>query len=304
MRRIVAELTALLTQREKDFAERGIDSIAAYRRARPDEDPYGDVFLVVDGWGILRGEFEPLEQGITNLAVRGLSYGIHVVLTANRWAEVRPALRDTLGSRYELRLGDPFESEVSRHAAANVPAGVPGRGIIKDNLHFLAALPRLDDKSTVDDLTDGVRALVDSVASTWPGVGSAGPAGSAAARGAAAGRVGGGRAGRGGAGDRTVRRGPEPGDPRLRPGSALPHLRRHRVGQVQLARASGGAGRAMYEPILQRLRDLGTPGIVLSGSPQEGLLVGDVAPIRLVPGRGRLHHRRHGTRLVQTAKAV
>jgi S-DNA-T family DNA segregation ATPase FtsK/SpoIIIE len=70
---------------------------------------------------------------------------------------------------------------------------------------------------------------------------------------------------------------------------------------VILARASGGAGRALYEPVLQRMRELSTPGIVLSGSPEEGPLIGNVAPIRLVPGRGRLHHRRHGTRLVQTA---
>src|SRR5262249_33387291 len=68
-----------------------------------------------------------------------------------------------------------------------------------------------------------------------------------------------------------------------------------------LARASGGAGRAMYEPVLQRLRERGTPGIVLSGSPDEGPLIGDVKPMRLPPGRGRLHHRRHGMQLVQTA---
>jgi S-DNA-T family DNA segregation ATPase FtsK/SpoIIIE len=72
---------------------------------------------------------------------------------------------------------------------------------------------------------------------------------------------------------------------------------------VVLARATGGAGRSMYEPVLQRRRELGTPGIVLSGSPEEGPLLGYVAPARMPAGRGRLYHRRHGTRLVQTALA-
>ncbi|GIH18841.1 type VII secretion protein EccCa [Rugosimonospora africana] len=423
VRRIVAELTALLTDREKTFAERGIDSVAAYRRARPDDDPYGDVFLVVDGWGILRGEYEALEPAITNLAVRGLSYGVHVVLTAGRWAELRPALRDTIGTRYELRLGDPFESEVNRHAAANVPAGVPGRGIIKENLHFLAALPRLDDKSTVDDLADGVRALVDSVASTWPGapappvrllpellplaeLQAAVPAGAAGLAIGLSGEdlgpatldftqdphfliFGDTESGKSNllrtvaaevvrtmppdrariividtrrtlleavpsshliafahsvqSAESTVRDvreamlqrvpGPDVTPEQLRDRSwwtgpelyllvddydllvtptgsplqplldVLPQSRDLGL-HVILARATGGAGRSMYEPVLQRLRELGTPGIVLSGSPEEGPLIGNVAPMRLVPGRGRLHHRRHGTRLVQTAKAL
>ncbi len=53
-----------------------------------------------------------------------------------------------------------------------------------------------------------------------------------------------------------------------------------------LARRAGGAGRALYEPMLQRLREVGTPGLVLSGERDEGALVGDVRPRPLPPGRG------------------
>jgi S-DNA-T family DNA segregation ATPase FtsK/SpoIIIE len=70
---------------------------------------------------------------------------------------------------------------------------------------------------------------------------------------------------------------------------------------VILARATGGAGRSMYEPVLQRLRELGSSGIVLSGSPDEGPLLGTVAPTRMPPGRGILYSRRRGTRRVQVA---
>ena len=54
-------------------------------------DPYGDVFLVVDGWLTVRQDFEALEPTITELAARGLGYGIHVVAATNKWSEIRPS---------------------------------------------------------------------------------------------------------------------------------------------------------------------------------------------------------------------
>jgi S-DNA-T family DNA segregation ATPase FtsK/SpoIIIE len=172
VRRTVAEATALLDEREARFAKLGIDSIATYRRRRASgevtDDPFGDVFLVVDGWGTLRQEYEELEQPITNLAARGLGYGIHVAITAARWAEVRINMRDLLGTKLELRLGDPGESEIDRRAAGNVPEKAPGRGLTRDQLHFLAAMSRVDGEHRVDDLTEATAALVERVRSAWP----------------------------------------------------------------------------------------------------------------------------------------
>jgi S-DNA-T family DNA segregation ATPase FtsK/SpoIIIE len=80
----------------------------------------------------------------------------------------------------------------------------------------------------------------------------------------------------------------------------LPHARD--VGlHLVLARRSGGAGRSQYEPIVQRLRELSTAGLVMAGSAEEGALVGPVRPGPLPPGRGRLVTRREGVRLVQLA---
>ncbi len=100
----------------------GIHSWADYRRLRDADaaaldDPYGDVFLVVDGWAALRQEFDGLETSITALAAQGLSYGMHVMLAASRWADLRPALKDQIGTRIELRLGDAAESEMDRRRA-------------------------------------------------------------------------------------------------------------------------------------------------------------------------------------------
>jgi S-DNA-T family DNA segregation ATPase FtsK/SpoIIIE len=68
-----------------------------------------------------------------------------------------------------------------------------------------------------------------------------------------------------------------------------------------IARRSGGAARALYEPVIARLRDLAATGIVMSGSRDEGALIGTVKPSAMPPGRGTLVSRKGGTRLVQLA---
>ncbi|WP_077086213.1 type VII secretion protein EccCa [Mycobacterium rhizamassiliense] len=143
--RIIAELEAIVRAREAIYVERGVDSIAEYRRqlaaGAVGDDPFGDVFLVVDGWGSLRHELGGLEGSITALAAQGLSFGVHVVLSASRWADIRPSLKDQIGTRIELRLGDPADSEIDRKRARDVPLGRPGRGLSGEALHMVIALP-------------------------------------------------------------------------------------------------------------------------------------------------------------------
>jgi len=70
---------------------------------------------------------------------------------------------------------------------------------------------------------------------------------------------------------------------------------------LALARRAGGASRALYEPVLQSLRDLAAPGLVLSGSPEEAPLTGGIRPGPFPPGRGRLVTRDRGVDVVQLA---
>ncbi|MFC9254315.1 type VII secretion protein EccCa [Amycolatopsis thailandensis] len=166
--RTVLEVTNLMAKREAIFAEHNIDSMASYRRARAqgefhDIDPYGDVFLVVDGWYSVRQDFEEVEDKFTELAARGLSFGIHLIIASNRWSEMRPWLRDVMGTRFELKLGDPVDSEVNSRFAATVPS-IPGRGITPDRLHFLAALPRIDGDPRTDDLAEATVELAEALA--------------------------------------------------------------------------------------------------------------------------------------------
>ncbi|MEP6562806.1 MAG: hypothetical protein ABJD68_17235, partial [Nakamurella sp.] len=70
----------------------------------------------------------------------------------------------------------------------------------------------------------------------------------------------------------------------------LPHARD--IGfHLIVARRSGGAARAQYEPLLQSLSDLGTPVLLLSGSPAEGRLGHGLVPQLLPPGRAQFAMR-------------
>ncbi len=170
--RTVAEVQAVLTRRERLFAENEIENMAAYRALRREgrfsEDPHGDVFLVVDGWATLRADFEQHDPPIRQLAARGLTYGVHLMLASGRWSDIPSALRDQLGTRLELRLGDSIDSVIDMRAAAQVPRA-PGSGLTMDKTHFLAAIPRVDGRSRTDDLATATRALAETVADCWEG---------------------------------------------------------------------------------------------------------------------------------------
>jgi DNA segregation ATPase FtsK/SpoIIIE, S-DNA-T family len=140
---LLRELRSLVVERERRFRDLGVESMAAWhelRRGGLDLGGYGEVFLLVDNWGAFVREWPELEAAVTELAAVGLHHGVHLVLAANRWAELRPGLRENLGGRLELRLNDPLESEHGRAAAAGLPE-LPGRGLTPAGLQFQVALP-------------------------------------------------------------------------------------------------------------------------------------------------------------------
>lgn len=168
VRRTVAEVTTVLAHREQYFALAGLESIRQYRAERsagrhPDQS-LGDVFLVIDGLATLRADFEELEERVHAIAATGIAYGVHVVITANRWAEIRPMLKDLIGTRLELRLGDALDSEMGRKAAATVPADRPGRGLTAEQRHLLVALPRTDGIADPETSPAGTAAVVEACA--------------------------------------------------------------------------------------------------------------------------------------------
>jgi S-DNA-T family DNA segregation ATPase FtsK/SpoIIIE len=63
----------------------------------------------------------------------------------------------------------------------------------------------------------------------------------------------------------------------------------------------GGMARASFEPIFQRLREMGTSGLIMSGDPSEGKLLYGLAASPLPAGRGYFVQSKHPPVLIQTA---
>ncbi|HLI72081.1 MAG TPA: type VII secretion protein EccCb [Ktedonobacteraceae bacterium] len=70
-----------------------------------------------------------------------------------------------------------------------------------------------------------------------------------------------------------------------------------------VAHRVGGIGRASYETVFQRLREMGTAAIIMSGDPMEGKIFYGVAASSLPPGRGYLVQPKHPPVLIQAAFA-
>ncbi|XNZ00873.1 type VII secretion protein EccCa [Micrococcus luteus] len=170
VRRTVEEVHAMLAEREDVFERHGLDSLQAMRTAHAAGDlpelPVADVVLLVDGYGQLADEFEPLAADVQDILARGSGYGVHVVATATRWNEVRISQQAFFSHRIEFRLGEPAESSHGKRKGESLPVGRPGRALTPDGLVGHLALPRVDGAvdaaSATAALTETVRAVAAS----------------------------------------------------------------------------------------------------------------------------------------------
>ncbi|MGH2817261.1 MAG: type VII secretion protein EccCb [Actinomycetota bacterium] len=170
IRRLVREMQSIVENRIDLFRDHGIASMREFhhkRRRGEITDDYGEVFIVIDNWALLTQELDDLASQLTELAGASLHYGVHLVITSNRWMDIRMNLRDNLGGRVELRLNDPLDSEIDRKAAESLPDDVPGRGLSREREHLQVALPRLDGRSDIGGLNAGIEALLQVVEERW-----------------------------------------------------------------------------------------------------------------------------------------
>ncbi|MCX7572112.1 type VII secretion protein EccCa [Tumebacillus sp. DT12] len=171
---LIRQVHGLIEERERYFREKGIDTMATYRERRANGElpdaVYGDVFLIIDDIAQLQTDFFELVDGeVTELVTAGLNYGIHVILTANRWADIRIKLRDNITGRLELRLNDPSDSDVGRNLALSLPKDIEGRGLIREGLQFQAALPRMEGYGvdSEEPLQKAIDAMVQVTRDAW-----------------------------------------------------------------------------------------------------------------------------------------
>jgi len=163
--RVVAEVKAVLRQREQTFKQHRVGSMVDYRKMREDPehpasaDPFGDIFLVIDGWPAFAAEFTDLEAVVQDIAGQGLAYGVHTVISTPRWTELKARVRDYLGTKVEFRLGDVNETQVDR-ITREIPLNRPGRAVSNEKHHLMIGVPRLDGMHSAEALVPAISAAV------------------------------------------------------------------------------------------------------------------------------------------------
>ena len=170
----VARMAAGIAEQRRDrFARAGIESMREFRSRKRNgqvtDDPFGDVFLIVDGWPALVSHFAEIEPPLLQVAESGLRFGVHLAVSASRWSDLPDPLRRRLTTRIELPIGDIRESEFETSLGGEIPPGQPGHALVHGPAFLTVGLPRIDGVRSADNLADGIASLVSQVDLAWHG---------------------------------------------------------------------------------------------------------------------------------------
>jgi DNA segregation ATPase FtsK/SpoIIIE, S-DNA-T family len=151
--RALASLSAELTRREHILADAGAKDIEDYAdlllrqagsrgpvlvRADRDHDgalaPMPRLMIVIDEFAAMARELPDFVAGLVNIAQRGRSLGIHLLLATQRPSGVvSPEIRANTNLRIALRVTDPAESTdvIEVPDAAQIAKSTPGRALVR-----------------------------------------------------------------------------------------------------------------------------------------------------------------------------
>lgn len=175
IKRIVAEMLTLIEEREQAFSTLRL-TLSKLRERKfggadgpvPD-DPFGDVYLVIDGWPTFAKDWENLVGDVQRILAKGPDLGIHVIVSTGGWVASKfpSGMLNTLTTNVELKLEDADDrTKNNLKVAKSVPFGdqqvylddddveggeveqlqvrkIRGRGTSMDGYHFQAGLPEL-----------------------------------------------------------------------------------------------------------------------------------------------------------------
>ncbi|WP_395725246.1 FtsK/SpoIIIE domain-containing protein [Nakamurella sp.] len=133
VRRALTSLNAELRHREHILnAKKVKDLLELQRRGDPDAPP--SLVIVVDEFAALVQEVPEFVDGVVNVAQRGRSLGLHLILATQRPAGViKDNLRANTNLRIALRMADAADSTdvLGSPLAADFSPDIPGRGAAK-----------------------------------------------------------------------------------------------------------------------------------------------------------------------------
>ena len=133
VRRALVSLRAELHHRETLFTrKKAKDILDLEKRGDPDTPPA--LVIVIDEFAALVNEVPDFVDGVVDVAQRGRSLGIHLIMATQRPAGViKDNLRANTNMRVALRMADEVDSDdvIGTKDAAGFDPAIPGRGAAK-----------------------------------------------------------------------------------------------------------------------------------------------------------------------------
>lgn len=148
VRRALRSLRAELHHRERLLRDKGKQDLLDLE-ATGDHDCPPSLVIVVDEFAALASEMPDFVDGMVDVAQRGRSLGLHLILATQRPAGViKDNLRANTNLRIALRMADAHDSTdvVEDPVAATFSPSIPGRGIARTGpgrlMRFQSGYPR------------------------------------------------------------------------------------------------------------------------------------------------------------------
>ena len=133
VRRALVSLNAELHHRERILAAANCSDLAEMEKKKSPGAP-PSLLIVVDEFAALVQEVPEFVEGMVNVAQRGRSLGLHLILATQRpGGVITPQVRANTNLRIALRMADESESSdvVNSPIAADIERSIPGRGVAR-----------------------------------------------------------------------------------------------------------------------------------------------------------------------------
>ncbi|MBN9621286.1 MAG: cell division-like protein, partial [Actinobacteria bacterium] len=175
--RALESLGAELRRREHQLAGADAKDIEDYLAAkRPDDEPMPRLLIVIDEFAALVAELPDFVVGLVDIARRGRSLGVHLILATQRPAGVVSAeIKSNTNLRIALRVTDANDSQdvLESADAATISKSTPGRAYAR--LGHSSLLPFQSSRVGGRPRGEGGRAAVHSRPIGWESLAASAP---------------------------------------------------------------------------------------------------------------------------------
>ncbi len=171
--RALVSLRAEIRRREVVLSEAGAADLEGLLRSGGEAPP--SLVIVVDEFAALSQEVPAFVDGMVDIAQRGRSLGVHLILATQRPAGViRDRIRANTNLRIALRMADEADSidVLGTPDAARLDRSVPGRVLARTGPGVVRCFQAAFAGSSVEDRARPAVTLCDAGSSSWTSAGS------------------------------------------------------------------------------------------------------------------------------------